>query len=198
MKTVAESCERNKVPILEVLKPIFADRNTVLEVGSGTGQHAVFFGESMPHLTWQTSELPGNHPGIQAWLDEANLSNVLPPLALDVRENAWPIEKVDAIYTANTLHIVSWEAVESFFAGVGRILEPGGLVAIYGPFNYGGNFTSESNAKFDLWLKDRDPLSGIRDFEAIEALALGVGLKLVQDYEMPANNRILFWQRMTK
>ena len=115
-----------------------------------------------------------------------------------MRENAWPIEKVDAIYTANTLHIVSWEAVESFFAGVGRILEPGGLVAIYGPFNYGGNFTSESNAKFDLWLKDRDPLSGIRDFEAIEALALGVGLKLVQDYEMPANNRILFWQRMTK
>jgi SAM-dependent methyltransferase len=195
MKTVAESCERNKQSILEVLKPAFSDRTAVLEVGSGTGQHAVHFGEGMPHLTWQTSDLPANHPGIQAWLDEASLSNVLPPLALDVRGQDWPIEKVDAIFTANTLHIVSWEAVQAFFDGVGRVLEPEGLLAIYGPFNYGGNFSSESNAKFDIWLKDRDPVSGIRDFEAIEALAMGVSLELVHDFAMPANNRILLWRK---
>lgn len=196
MKPYAESCEQNRDPILAVLREVFADRKQVLEIASGTGQHAVYFGAALPHLTWQTSELPGNHEGIQAWLDEANLPNVLPPLTIDLHEDAWPLTTmVDAIFNANTVHIVAWPAVERMFAGIGRALAPGGLLCLYGPFNYGGNFTSESNARFDAWLKGRDPESGVRDFEALDELARREGLMLLQDVAMPANNRALVWQK---
>ncbi|MDO9190131.1 MAG: DUF938 domain-containing protein [Sulfurimicrobium sp.] len=197
MKPYAESCEQNRDPILSVLREVFADRSRVLEIASGTGQHAVYFGSELPHLTWQTSELPGNHAGIQAWLDEARLPNVLPPLEIDLHEDAWPIATaVDAVFNANTVHIVSWPAVERMFAGIGRVLAPGGLLCLYGPFNYGGNYTSESNARFDAWLKGRDPVSGVRDFEALDALARLQGLVLQQDVAMPANNRTLVWRKM--
>ena len=197
MKPYAESCEQNRGPILAVLREVFAERKNVLEIASGTGQHAVYFGQALPHLSWQTSELPENHPGIQAWLDEARLPNVLPPLAIDLNEEAWPLATtVDAIFNANTVHIVSWPAVERMFAGIGRVLAPGGLVCLYGPFNYGGNFTSESNARFDAWLKARDPQSGVRDFEALNALAEAQGLVLLSDVAMPANNRTLAWQKV--
>lgn len=196
MKPYAESCEQNRDPILAVLREVFADRRKVLEIASGTGQHAVYFGGALPHLGWQTSELPGNHAGIQAWLDEALLPNVLPPLAIDLHEDTWPLTTtVDAIFNANTVHIVSWPAVERMFAGIGRVLAPGGLVCLYGPFNYGGNFTSESNARFDAWLKGRDPESGVRDFEAVNALAEAQGLILLRDVAMPANNRTLVWRK---
>jgi SAM-dependent methyltransferase len=195
MKPYAESCEQNRAPILAVLQEIFADRKNVLEIASGTGQHAVYFGQVLPHLTWQTSELPVNHVGIQAWLDEAGLPNVLPPLALDVNDALWLSEKVDAIFNANTVHIVAWPAVERMFAGIGRVLAPGGILCLYGPFNYGGQFTSESNARFDVWLKNRDPNSGVRDFEAINQLANAQGLTLLKDVAMPSNNRSLVWQR---
>lgn len=196
MKPYAESCEQNRDPILAVLREVFADRKQVLEIASGTGQHAVYFGAALPHLSWQTSELPENHAGIHAWLDEARLPNVLPPLAVNVTDAAWPLETVDAIFNANTVHIVSWPAVECLFAGIGRVLAPGGILCLYGPFNYGGNFTSESNARFDAWLKGRDPDSGVRDFEALNALAEEQGMILLSDVAMPANNRTLVWQRI--
>ncbi len=195
MKPYAESCEQNRAPIQAVLKVVFADRKHVLEIASGTGQHAVYFAYALPHLTWQTSELPLNHAGIQAWLDEMQLPNVLPPLAIDVNDAHWPVTTVDAIFNANTVHIVAWPAVERMFAGIGRVLAVGGILCIYGPFNYGGQFTSESNARFDVWLKNRDPESGVRDFEAINRLAEAQGLTLLKDIDMPSNNRTLVWQR---
>jgi len=195
MKPYAESCEINKHPILEVLRDIFAHRKQVLELASGTGQHAVHFASAMPHLTWQTSELSENHAGIQAWLDEAQLPNVLPPLHIDANAERWPITRVDAIFNANTVHILSWSEVVKLFAGIGRVLDQDGLLCLYGPFNYGGKFTSESNARFDVWLKSRNPLSGVRDFEALNALAEAQGMTLLKDIEMPINNRTLLWQR---
>lgn len=195
MKPYSESSEQNRDPILAVLREAFADRSHVLEIASGTGQHAVHFGAALPHLIWQTSELPENHAGILAWLVEAALANVLPPLALDVNDPDWPVGMVDAVFNANTVHIVGWPAVERMFAGIGRVLAPGGIVCIYGPFNYGGRFTSESNARFDVWLKNRDPESGVRDFEAVDALAAAQGLELIDDVEMPVNNRALIWRR---
>ena len=193
MKPYAESSEINKVPILAVLKEIFADRKRVLEIASGTGQHAVHFGRELPHLTWQPSELAQNLAGIQAWLDEAQLPNVPAPLAIDVNDARWPVAAVDAIFNANTVHIISWPEVERLFAHIARIIEPGGCVCLYGPYNYNGNFTSESNARFDAWLKSRDPNSGVRDFETVNRLAASHGLELLHDIEMPSNNRILVW-----
>jgi len=195
MKPFSEACEQNRQPILEVLRVELAGCRDVLEIGSGTGQHAVFFGTQFPHIRWQTSDVAGAHAGIRAWLDEAQLDNVLPPLPLDVCSDDWPAQTYDAVFSANTTHIMSWPQVECFFAGVGRVLGAGGVFCLYGPFNYGGDYTSDSNAQFDRWLKARDPLSGIRDFEALDALAQRVGLVLRKDYEMPANNRTLVWSK---
>ena len=193
MKPYAESSEKNKEPILAVLKDIFADRKHVLEVASGTGQHAVHFGRELPHLIWQPSELAQNLVGIQAWLDEAQLPNVSAPLAIDVNDARWLVAAVDAIFNANTVHIISWPEVERLFAHIARVIEPGGYVCLYGPYNYGGKFTSESNERFDAWLKARDPDSGVRDFEAVNRLAAAHGLELLRDIAMPSNNRILVW-----
>ncbi|MHB1143479.1 MAG: DUF938 domain-containing protein [Thiobacillus sp.] len=195
-KPFSESCVQNRDPILAVLRTWFADRRRVLEIGSGTGQHAVYFGAELPHLRWQTADVAPHHSGIRAWLDEAALPNVLPPLALDVNQPGWRSGRYDAVFSANTLHIMGWPEVERFFAGVGEVLEPGGVLAVYGPFNTNGAFTSDSNARFDAWLKARDPASGVRDFEAVDALARAQGLILQQDIAMPANNRTLVW-RMT-
>jgi len=195
MKPYAESCEINKHPILEVLRDVFADRKQVLELASGTGQHAVHFGSALPHLTWQTSELTENLSGIQAWLDEAQLPNILPPLHIDANDALWPVARVDAIFNANTVHILSWPEVVKLFAGIGRVLDQGGLLCLYGPFIYDGTFTTESNARFDVWLKSRHPLSGVRDFEALNALAEEQGMELLKEFEMPINNRALLWKR---
>ncbi|MBI1173649.1 MAG: DUF938 domain-containing protein [Sideroxydans sp.] len=194
MKPYSESCEKNQEPILAVLREIFAGRTRVLEIASGTGQHAVYFGRALPHLSWQTSELAHNHAGIRAWLDEAQLPNVLAPLSLDVDDAQWPVAPVDAIFNANTVHIISWPQVERLFAHISRVIEPGGCVCFYGPYNYAGKFTSDSNARFDAWLKSRDPDSGVRDFEAVNSLAASCGLLLQHDIAMPSNNRMLVWQ----
>ncbi len=194
MKPYSESCDQNRRPILEVLKREIAQCRRLLEIGSGTGQHAVYLAGEFPELAWQTSEVPAMHEGIHAWLaDETAPSNVLPPVSLDVCKDPWPETQYDAVFSANTVHIISWPQVECLFSGVGKVLEPDGVFCLYGPFNYNGCYTSESNARFDLWLKQRDPLSGIRDFEVLNALAETAGLKLKKDYEMPANNRILTW-----
>ncbi|MEI8010723.1 MAG: DUF938 domain-containing protein [Candidatus Nitrotoga sp.] len=195
MKPYSEACEKNQSAILEVLQDVLSRQHHVLEIASGTGQHAVHFGRALPHLTWQTSELPHNHAGIRAWLDEAALPNVLPPVALDVTDAHWPAGVVDAVFNANTVHIVSEPEVERMFAGIARTLSAGGILCLYGPFNYHKKFTSESNARFDVWLKSRNPESGIRDFEAIDQLAKTHGLRLLQDVAMPSNNRTLVWQR---
>jgi cyclopropane fatty-acyl-phospholipid synthase-like methyltransferase len=195
-KPNAPSCEKNREPILDVLRQHFADRQHVLEIGSGTGQHAIFFAEHLPHLTWQTSDRAEYLPGITAWLNEASLPNTPPPLRLDVQET-WPVLRCDAIFSANTLHIMPWAAVESLFAGLTRIMAPDAKLAIYGPFNYGGHFTSDSNASFDRWLKENAPHQAIRDFEKVHALAQAAGLELLEDRAMPSNNRCLVWQKFS-
>lgn len=194
-KPFSESCVQNREPILAVLREIFADCRQVLEIGSGTGQHAVYFGAALSHLVWQSADVPPHHAGIQAWLEEAALPNVRPPIALDVSQSGWRNGRYDAVFSANTLHIMGWPEVEAFFEGVGEVLEAGGVLAVYGPFNTNGAFTSESNARFDAWLKARDPASGVRDFAAVDALARAQGLVLQQDIAMPANNRTLVWRR---
>ncbi len=194
-KPHAEPCERNKGPILEVLRQYFADRRRVLEIGSGTGQHAVHFAGALPGLTWQPSDLEPNLAGIRRWIDEARLLNLQPPIALDVCD-PWPDAQFDAVFTANTLHIMSWAGVRALFAALPAILEEGGVLAAYGPFKYGGGFTSASNAAFDAWLKQRSSQSGIRDFEAVNALAQSSGMTLLEDRPMPANNRTLVWRRL--
>jgi len=197
-KPFSQASENNKQPILNILRNVFLNTKHVLEIGSGTGQHAVFFGHHLPHLTWQTSDLPVNHAGIQSWLDETSLTNVLNPIVIDLNAT-WPTfeksNQVDGIYTANTLHIISWPLVIKFFEGIEKSLKTNANVCIYGPFNYQGEFTSESNASFDLWLKERDISSGIRDIEAILTLAKSANLTLIDDHAMPANNRLLVFSK---
>ena len=196
VKPWAEACERNRAPILEVLRCAFAGATQVLEIGSGTGQHAVFFAAALPHLVWQPSDRPEHLAGVAAWRDDAGLPNLRAPLALDVDAADWPVTECDALFSANTLHIMSWASVENFFRGVERVLLPGGVLAVYGPFSYGGRHTAESNARFDAFLRARDPLSGVRDFDEVSALAQRHGLVLVDDHALPANNRVLTWRRM--
>ena len=195
MRPFSESCEQNRVPILNVLRIEFADASRLLEIGSGTGQHAAYLAPELPQLTWQTSDVIETHTGIRAWLTASGVTNVLAPLALHVCKDAWPATRYDAVFSANTVHIMAWSEVECFFTGVGRVLEAGGVFCLYGPFNYKGEYTSESNARFDRWLKERDPQSGVRDFEALHELAGKAGLGLKEDYEMPANNRTLVWSK---
>jgi cyclopropane fatty-acyl-phospholipid synthase-like methyltransferase len=193
-KPSAPSCERNRDPILEALREHFADRRHVLEIGSGTGQHAVYFAAAMPQLTWQCTDREDNLPGIRQWLDEAALPNTPQPFALDV-SGTWPTLRYDAVFSANTLHIMSWEEVERLFAHLAPMTTPDAKVAIYGPFNYDGRYTSDSNAAFDEWLQARGEHMRIRDAEAVDALAQAAGFDLVDDLAMPANNRLRIWQR---
>ena len=194
MKPRSDAVERNRVPILEVLRDHFADRRRVLEIGSGTGQHAVHFAAALPRLIWQTSDLAPSLPGIRQWLEEARLPNLPPPIALDVT-GPWPDTAFDAVFSANTLHIMSWRAVRALFEALPAVLTEDAVLAVYGPFNYDGRFTSESNAAFDAWLKQRSPESGIRDFAAVDGLARSIGFALVEDRPMPANNRTIIWRR---
>lgn len=193
-KPFSQACENNKGPILERLSAWFDSTQHVLEVGSGTGQHAVHFAAAMPQLQWQCSDQHFNLPGINAWRAEARLSNLPAPIALDVTRE-WPAQRFDGIYTANTCHIMSWAMVEALFRGIDQTLQQPGTLVIYGPFNYGGQFTSESNARFDTHLRQTHPQQGIRDFEAVNDLAQSIGLTLADDVAMPANNRLLRWCR---
>ncbi|MBV2092030.1 MAG: DUF938 domain-containing protein [Candidatus Thiodiazotropha sp. (ex Ctena orbiculata)] len=195
-KPYAEACDENKQPILEQLQRLFSETHSVLEIGSGTGQHGVFFAQALPELIWQTSDREENLEGIRAWLTEAGLDNLLFPFPLDVT-SAWPDTRYEAVFSANTAHIMSWPAVVCLFQGVARVLRAEGRFVLYGPFNYQGAFTSESNSRFDEWLKSRDPSSGIRDFDDLNALAADQGLIFEEDIEMPVNNRILVWRKQT-
>lgn len=195
MKPYSESCDQNRDAILEIIKPLFKNLKGVLEVGSGTGQHAIYFAKEMPHLIWHSSDQAEYHDGIKQWLADAKLDNTPAPIELNVSTNDWPKLDVEAIFSANSVHIMTWENVIDFINNAGKLLETNGLLVLYGPFNYDNDYTSKSNAIFDVWLKERDPDSGIRDFEAVDKLAQQVGLTLKEEYEMPANNRILCWQK---
>ncbi len=193
-KPYTPACDRNREPILGVLRRWFSDRHNVLEIGSGTGQHAVAFAAELPHLEWQTSDRAENLPGIRMWLDDARLPNLPAPIELDVTRG-WPEGPYDAAFSANALHIMSWDEVSGLFAGLATALALDATLAIYGPFNYRGRFTSESNAQFDRSLKERSASMGIRDFEAVDVLARSANFRLVEDCAMPANNRTLVWRR---
>ena len=192
----SQACENNKRPILEHLNRLFANTGSVLEVGAGTGQHAVFFAGSMPWLEWRPSELAMNLPILRPRCNAYAGSNLVQPLALDVCARPWPLAcRGEALFTANTLHIMAWSAVESMFAALGEHDDSFGRLLVYGPFNYRGRYTSDSNAEFDRWLARRDPESAIRDFEAVDRLAGASGYELLEDLAMPANNRLLVWSR---
>jgi len=192
------ACDNNKNFILDVLRQVFADRQQVLEIASGTGQHACYFAEHMPWLSWQPSEIASNLSTLVPRCAQYQQGNLLPALALDVRADPWPVAVPDAVFGANFLHIISWGAVQDFFERLGRFAGPELTLAVYGPFNYGGEYTSDSNARFDQWLADRDIDSAIRNFEDVNALAREAGLVLQADHEMPANNRTLVWCRRAR
>jgi len=191
----SEASERNGGPILGILRVAFADATRVLEIGSGTGQHAVAFARALPHLVWQASDVAENVPGVRAWREAYPSPNLPEPLTLDVNVDPWPTAAFDAVYSSNTSHIMSWPEVERMFARIDAALAGGGRLCLYGPFNYGGRFTAPSNERFDASLRARDPRMGLRDVETVDALARRYGFALTADHDMPANNRLLHWTR---
>tara|TARA_R110002072_G_scaffold93607_5_gene207434 strand:- start:55598 stop:56188 length:591 start_codon:yes stop_codon:yes gene_type:complete len=196
MKPFSQACENNKVPILNEISVYFSECHDLLEIGSGTGQHAVFFAENLSTLLWQTSDCIENHAGIIQWIEDSKLSNVKFPIELNVVNNEWPTICFDGVFTANTCHIMHWHEVVAMFEGVNHILSASGHFIIYGPFNYNSDYTSESNRQFDGMLKERDPGSGLRDFEDLESLAKNNSFSLIQDVAMPANNHLLIFKRI--
>jgi SAM-dependent methyltransferase len=195
-KPFSPACERNQDAILDVLRAQFADRTRVLEVGSGTGQHAVHFAQALPQLVWQASDVESNLPGIRQWLAHAPRPNLPEPVVFDLN-GAPPDGQFDAVFSANTLHIMGWTEVQRLFELLPDLMRPGALLCVYGPFNYGGEFTSQSNAAFDASLRFTDPRRGLRAFEAVDALARAAGMRLLDDRAMPANNRCITWRRET-
>jgi len=194
-KPFSQACENNKQYILEKLGQAFASGSIVLEIGSLTAQHVCFFAEQLPDIHWQPSDTPANLPVVLEGMADCALPNIAAPLALDVAQQPWPIGMVDGIFSANTLHIMPYEHVELFFRGAGQVLRSGARLCVYGPFKYAGDFTTASNARFDEWLKQRDPQSGVRDFEQVNAWAAAAGLQLLADHPMPANNQLLVWEK---
>lgn len=190
----APACARNRDAILEQLQRLLADRRRVLEIGSGTGQHAVYFAPRLPHLVWQTSERVDNLPGIRAWLAEKPAANLPVPLHLNV-DGDWPATDVDTVFTANTLHIMSADSVRTLFRRLASLLQPGGLLIVYGPVKIAGEFIGPSNGDFDHWLRARDPLSGIRDLEWLDQLARDAGLVREELHYLPANNQLLVYRQ---
>jgi SAM-dependent methyltransferase len=194
MISLSAACERNKDPILQVLRGAFATSRRVLEIGSGTGQHAVYFARQLPQLHWQSSDTGEYLAPLRARIALERAANLPPPVELDVRRRPWPVRAIDGVFSANTLHIMAWAAVEEFFRGVGAVLLADGVLCVYGPFRYAERYTSDSNEAFDRYLQERDAASGLRDFEAVDALATSAGLRLDADHDMPANNRALVWR----
>lgn len=178
-----------------MLREVLPESGVVLEVGSGTGQHAAYFAPRLPQVVWQPSDLSPSHASIRAWAAEANVPNLRAPLVLDLLADSWPIDRADAVVCINTVHIVGWAGVVNLFAGAGRVLAPGGVMYVYGAYRYATRPLEPSNEEFDRWLKARDPESGVRDFETVNALAQRNGLVLVEDRAMPGNNRSIWWRK---
>ncbi|MCL7944798.1 DUF938 domain-containing protein [Marinobacter sp. ATCH36] len=195
-KPYSQACENNKQPILERIRDIFINPGTILEIGTGTGQHAVHFAAALPHLIWQPSDRPGATDHCIGWIEDAALHNVRPPLELNVASEIWPLDSIDGAYSANTAHIMAWEEVEAMFAGLGKRLGSGKPFCLYGPFSYGKKHTSDSNRQFDRHLRQQSPQMGIRDVDHLLTLARQVEFRLENDLEMPANNRLLVWRKL--
>lgn len=193
-KPFAQAAEQNQNDILRVLQCTFKHSTKVLEVGSGTGQHAVHFAKHLTHLSWQPSDKKSMLEGIQLWVNDVALHNLYAPIELDVN-HTWPTNTYDAAFAANVIHIMHWQDVKALFAGLGAILTDNSIVCIYGPFNIDGNYTSVSNQRFDEWLKHRDPESGLKDKIELDQLAINNGLQPEPSWEMPANNKILCWKK---
>jgi SAM-dependent methyltransferase len=193
VKQYSPSCERNQVPILSVLREILTVPGDVLEIGSGSGQHAVYFARALAHLRWQPTDMAENLPSISAWHAESGLANLREPLMLDIFSDHWPVTSSRAVVCINTIHIISWEGAIKLFSGVSRLLEPGGVMYVYGPYRYSDHPLEPSNIEFDRWLKSRDFLSGVRLFDDVNRLAMRNGLLLAGDRAMPANNRSVWW-----
>jgi len=195
-RETAPSPERNKQPILEVLARVLPARGLVLEIGSGTGQHVAHFAGALPALTFQPSEMDvQRHPSIRAWVTAGNLSNVRPPLAIDVTNLPWPVSAADALVCINVIHISPWEATLALMAGAGRILPAGGVLVTYGPYMRAGAHTSQSNEAFDASLRARNPRWGVRDIDQVAEVAGKEGLALDEVVPMPANNLALVWRK---
>lgn len=194
----SQACENNRAPILARLQPLLAETKSILEVGSGTGQHAVWFAKHLPHINWQTSDLRENHAGINQWLNAFPAQNLLPPIELDLMTPDWPEGCYDSVYSANTAHIMPWAAVVNLFENLRQQLPYRGLFCLYGPMAYQGVIKPQSNAQFDRQLRQRAPHQGIRDFHDLNRLARDAGLLLLDDHAMPANNRLLVWQKTEK
>ena len=192
----SQASENNKLPILEILRRHLAGRKTLLEIGGGTGQHAAFFAAQFPGLIWQSSDIPSSVDMLNLRIAHAGLANLPLAFGLDVNENDWHCGRYQAAFTANSLHIMSEDSVENLFAGIIDHIEEGGLLLVYGPFKYHGEFTTGSNARFDVWLKQRDSVSGIREFEWVNDLAENAGFRLLEDNAMPANNQLIVWRML--
>ncbi len=193
--SVSDAAERNKAPILQIITTEFAQTRRVLEIGSGTGQHALHFAAHLPHLSWQPSDTGDYLPALRERLRNEGGANLREVIELDVRSQPWPVAGVDGVFSANTLHIMSWSAVKDFFRGVADVLGHPGVLCVYGPFRYGDRYTSDSNAEFDEFLQRRDPDSGIRDAHELDGLARRQGMELTADHGMPANNQLRVWKR---
>lgn len=192
----SQACENNKTAILDKLRVIFSDRETVLELGSGTGQHASWFAQNMPWLKWQPTDMADNLPSLRPRCAAFSGDNLLAPEPLDVTLRPWSVPVPSAIYTSNSLHIMPVSAVRDLFNALHEMAKNDTVLVVYGPFNYGGKYTSDSNAGFDQWLYQRNPLSAIRDFEQVDKLANTAGFMLEDDHAMPANNRLLVWRKL--
>ena len=194
-KPFSQACENNKRPILDVISVYFKAGDRILEIGSGTGQHAVYFCQQVPGMRWLPTEIPENKETLDAGLAGEELANLEAPKILDVTQANWPVRDMDGLFSANCLHIMPAACNADFFRGAGEVLKSGAILCVYGPFKYRGDFTSHSNARFDLWVKERNPLSGIRDFETISQLAQANAFTLLEDRPMPANNQCLVWRK---
>jgi len=194
-KPFSQACENNRGPISQVLERILVDCQSVFEIGSGTGQHAVWFSRAMPHLQWQTSDRKENHQGIKQWISDSSLENIHHPLELDVGVGPWPEDLFDAIFTANTAHIMALSEVELMFSGVSKLLISGGLFCLYGPMQYSGVIAAESNRAFDARLRAVKSTQGIREFNDLNKLAATFGMELIEDNDLPANNQLIIWQK---
>lgn len=193
-KPFSQACENNKQAILEIIQPYF-DHGLILEIGTGTGQHALFFAENLPNIYWQTSDQKDYLDGINLWLNEYRKYNLGRPFVLDVNQEKWPLEQVDGVFSANTSHIMHWDSVCQMFHKNGEILVPGNYFCLYGPVNINGEFTAESNQAFDAQLRQSDPKMGIRNLEDLQQLADESNLEFVTKHAMPANNFTMVWRR---
>lgn len=193
-KNYSPACDRNKEYILEVIKPLLKENDRVLEIGSGTGQHSVYFGEHIPYIVWQTSDLLENHESISEWIEESNLTNVLKPIIIDASKDDWHNQNFNFVFTANTFHIMSFEFVKKLFEGLNKVLNQDSYFAVYGPFNFNGNYTSDSNREFDLFIRDKYPSGGIRNFEDIKEVAKANRFDFHKKFDMPSNNQILVFK----